>query len=163
MNVMATLILCAGVFDDLRTQKIHNKLILALLALTVLALLILSGPYAFIPALYSFLLALAFALPLTLAGVLGAGDMKLFAVFALATDMVGVTHVAIFSVVWGALLGLLRALFMGKARELLLSTTQLIWMKGGPAREAFKFPYSVALLFGWLSHLTVTHLGMSLW
>ena len=163
MEIVATLILLAGVVDDLRSQKVHNKLIIALFSLTVLALIIISGPLSLIPASISFLLALGFAIPLALVGVLGGGDMKLFAVFALATNTHAVMEVAVFSLIWGALLGTTRAILMGQGKNLLLSTTQLLWVKGGPGATQFRIPYTIALLFGWMSHMTLMHLGISLW
>lgn len=163
MEIAATLILLAGVIDDLRSQKVHNKLIIALFSLTVLALIIISGPFSLVSGSVSFLLALGFAIPLALAGVIGGGDMKLFAVFGLATNTHAVLEVAAFSLIWGALLGTTRAILMGQGKSLLLSTTQLLWTKGGPGSTEFRIPYTVALLFGWMSHLTLMHLGISLW
>lgn len=162
MEVLATLILLSGVIDDLWTQKVHNKLIIALFAITVVALIFFFGPYSLFSASLSFILALAFGVPLVLVGVLGGGDMKLFAVFGLATNTSAVLGVAIYSLIWGALLGVTRALIMGRFQDLLLSTSQLLWVKGD-ARQEFKVPYTIALLFGWLTHLTLVRLGVSPW
>lgn len=162
MEVLATLILLSGVIDDLWTKKVHNKLIIVLFAITIITLVVFFGPYSLFSASLSFVLALAFGIPLVLVGVLGGGDMKLFAVFGLATNTSAVLGVAVYSLVWGALLGVVRALFMGRLQELLLSTSQLLWVKGNAGQE-FKVPYTVALFFGWLTHLTLIQLGASPW
>ncbi|HAG91536.1 MAG TPA: hypothetical protein DCL41_06675 [Bdellovibrionales bacterium] len=162
MEIFATTLLIAGMIDDLRSQKIHNKLILALVAATLIFLTINSGFAGIVSGGVSFLVALAFAVPLTLAKVLGGGDMKLFAVFGLATNIPAVLGVAVFSLFWGALLGVVRAGLGGQLKGLILSTTQLLWTKG-EGHQAFRIPYSVALLLGWMTHLTLLHAGMSLW
>lgn len=163
MDILATVILLAGVVDDLRSQKVHNKLIIFLFLLTVATLIYLSGPTSLIPSSISFALALAFSLPLVLVGVLGGGDMKLFAVFGLATNIPAVLGVAVYSLLWGALLGVVRALISGKFKTLVLSTTQLLWTKGGSSNSEFKIPYTVALFFGWLTHMSLLHMGASPW
>jgi prepilin peptidase CpaA len=162
MEIWATLILVLAAIDDLRSQKVHNKLVIALLIFTFIALLVTGGPYSILPGLVSFSVALMFAIPLTLVRVIGGGDMKIFAVFGLATNISAVIGVAIFSILWGALLGLIRALFMGNFKELLLSTSQLLWVKG-ESRTEFKIPYTIALLVGWLTHLTLVRMGVSPW
>lgn len=162
MTIVATLILFCGMLDDLRSQKVHNKLILVLFFVALLSLIALHGVYALPSALLSFALALAFGIPLVLVGAIGGGDMKLLAVFGLATHISAVLGVAIYSLLWGALLGLVRAGFMGKLQDLVLSTTQLLWVRGA-THSALKIPYTVALFFGWLTHLTLVQVGVSPW
>lgn len=163
MYMLATFILFSGVLDDLRSQKVHNKLIIALFCITIILVPVLSGPSALITALVSFGLALMFSIPLVLVGVIGGGDMKLFAVFGLATNVPAVIGVGVYSLAWGALLGVVRAALSGKFQELLLSTTQLLWIKKGPGQKQFKIPFTVALFFGWLTHVTLVQLGQSPW
>ena len=163
MDILATVILLAGVVDDLRSQKVHNKLIIFLFLLTVVAIVFLSGPIALLSSSLGFFMALAFSIPLVLVGVLGGGDMKLFAVFGLATNVSAVLGVAVYSIFWGALLGVVRALISGQFKALMLSTTHLLWAKGGSTATEFKIPYTIALFFGWLTHMTLLHMGVSPW
>lgn len=163
MDVLATFILLSGVLDDLRSQKVHNKLIIALFCITLILTPILLGPSALVSALISFGLALMFSIPLVLIGVIGGGDMKLFAVFGLATNIPAVIGVGVYSLIWGALLGIIRAAMGGKLQELVLSTTQLLWIKKGSGQKQFKIPFTVAMFFGWLTHLTLVQMRMSPW
>lgn len=163
MEFLATSILFAGMIDDLRSKKVHNKLIIALLVITVVAEIYFKGVFGLTSGLLGFALALVFGIPLVLTGVLGGGDMKLLAVFGLATNSMAVLWVVIYSLVWGAFLGVVRAIFMGKLSELVLSTTNMLWTRGGAAQNDFKIPYTVALFFGWLTHLSLMRLGVSLW
>ncbi len=163
MEFLATSILFAGMIDDLRSKKVHNKLIIALTIITLISVVYLNGIFGLTAGLLGFALALVFGIPLVLTGVLGGGDMKLLAVFGLATNSMAVLWVVIYSIIWGALLGVVRAIFMGRFSELVLSTTNMLWTRGGTAQNDFKFPYTVALFFGWLTHLSLMRLGVSLW
>lgn len=162
MEILGSVILVCGVIDDLRSQKVHNALVLSLFALTLVTISILSGPSSLIFGFYGFALALLFTLPLFFAKVIGGGDVKLFAIFGLATTMNAVFHVAILSILWGALLGLVRSILSGQFKQLILSTTQLLWTKG-EGQKQFKIPFTVALLFGWMTYLSLNQVGVLLW
>lgn len=162
MTLLGTFVLAAGVIDDLRSQKVHNYLILILFLITFVTVLVVSGVAGLATGALSFLLALFFGMPLFFAKMLGAGDVKLFAVFGLATDFNAVLHVAVLSILWGALLGVVKAIFSGQLQTLILSTTQMLWTKGEGAKQ-FRIPFTVAMFFGWMTHLSLIRMGVSIW
>lgn len=80
--------------------------------------------------------------------------MKLMLAFGLASHWQAVTSVAIFSIVWGALFGVIRALLDGQLLHLLKNTLRLTSGKlKADSPELHHIPYTVALAFAWLSHL----------
>lgn len=156
--LIPTIVLLAGVIDDLRSRKVHNYLVLTLAALAFTTTFIFGGLPGVKEGLLAFLTALAIGIPLTLARVVGAGDMKLLAAFALATNWSAVVTVSVASVFWGALLGVVRAL-LGRDLGTLMATTWLVMKRQKPeAQTLHHIPYSVALFFGWLTHLTLSRL-----
>lgn len=152
-------ILGVGVFDDLRSKKVHNKLILILLPIALLSQFIGFGLSGISYGAFGFLLALSLTIPMVLAGMLGGGDMKLFSVFALATNMNAAIWVGMTSLFWGALLGIFRAIFLGQGLVLLTNTMGLLRKEKPKEAHLTKIPYTVALLFGWLTYLTFQFIG----
>src|SRR5687768_5345683 len=82
--VTASAILIAGVIDDFRTRKVHNRLFLACSAIALVVVAAAGGIAAVPTAIFGFLAGLAIFLPLVLIKAIGAGDMKLLAAFGIA-------------------------------------------------------------------------------
>ena len=158
--VVPTLILLAGVVDDLKTRKVHNRLVLILMGLALSSSLITWGPHGFVFALIGGLVAIAIGVPLTISGIIGAGDMKIIVAFGLSTSWTAVLWVYIYSLIWGALLGVFRALLRGEGRVLFAKTFSFATFQKGTPLPLQKIPYTVALLFGWLTLMSLTHLGV---
>lgn len=148
-----TAILIAGVADDLRSRMFHNWLFLVCSFFALVAVLLSQG----VPGLYfgmiGFAAAFALLFPLVVLGVLGAGDMKLLAAFGIATGWESVLAVTAFSLVWGAIFGLVKVLVSGQGRVLALNMVSIVSLKKRETLELHRIPYSVALLMGWLSHV----------
>jgi Flp pilus assembly protein protease CpaA len=152
INVVSTFILLAGVVDDLRSRKIHNSLLVGLLLLTVLAVFTIRGFEGIGYGFMCLVLSLVLTFPLTYLRALGGGDMKLFAVFALTSDPASVMWVLLYSLVVGALMGLVRATLSGDLLTVLRSTTLVALDRANRPTGEFNIPFSVALFFGWLLH-----------
>lgn len=162
MWALATLVLIAGMVDDLRSRKVHNALVLSLLALTLLASLWLRGLDGSLTGGLALLLALVTTIPLFAMGVLGGGDVKLFAVFALAVDPVSMFWTLVYSVVWGALFGVTRAAMQKQLLVLVRNTYKISGRQKVEVQELHKIPYTFALLLGWFTQLTLLHMGGAL-
>ncbi len=154
--ILPTLILLSGVIDDLRCRKVHNILVLFCLLAALTTVGIQSGYMALPYALLSGVITLIICLPLVIAQVMGAGDMKLLMAFAVATGWSSALWVLIYSFLWGALLGVFRAILRGEGRLLLFSTIHVAMLKKASPLPLQKIPYTVALLFGWLTLLSLT-------
>jgi prepilin peptidase CpaA len=153
--IVPSMILIAGLVDDLKSKKVHNWLALSLAAAAALGQLVFYGLDGLLAGLYGGLTAIAMMLPFVLVRIIGAGDMKLMVAFGIATSMTTVFWTFLFSFVWGALLGLFRALLSKQGKKLILNSFRIL---RGSAREDLELqtmPYTVALFFGWLTHVTL--------
>ena len=90
-------------------------------------------------------------LPLVLMGATGAGDMKFMMSFGILMGTIDIFQIFLFALFWGAFIGVLQAFLAGKG-ALLLNNLLGFSMKLKPA-ETNKIPYTVAILFGWLSFI----------
>lgn len=88
--------------------------------------------------------------PLVFMKALGAGDIKLMASFCLLTNIFTSGWVFIYSLFWGLLFGLIRMAMAGDLKVFFQS-----FVLRNPQVKSNKIPYTVAILFGWLSFLTI--------
>jgi prepilin peptidase CpaA len=156
---VATFTLLAGMADDFRSRKVHNHLVLALFAVSVLASLYIRGIEGSIFGASSMILALMVGVPLFMVGVWGGGDVKLFAVFAFSVDPTSMFWTMIYSFIWGGLFGLVRAALQKQLLTLVRNTYKLATRQRTQAQELHKIPYSFALLLGWFTQLTLLRVG----
>jgi Flp pilus assembly protein protease CpaA len=157
-------ILTAGTIDDLRSKKIHNKLILSLLPVAIFSQLYVgyytgSSFSALGYGALAFGVALGISVPMVLSGMLGGGDMKLYAVFAIATNIAATVYVGFYSLFWGALFGVMRAILMGQGLVLFYNMVGLVKREKPAEAHLTKIPYSVALLFGWMTYMSLRQMG----
>lgn len=159
MWIVATAILMLGMFDDLRSRKVHNSLLLALFPLALLSSLYFRGFDGTMMGLGAFILALILTVPLFAGGILGGGDVKLFAVFAFCVDTSSMFYTLLYSVVWGAVFGLTRAAANKRLMVLVRNTMKAARHQRLRPQEIHKIPYTFALLLGWFTQLTLLHAG----
>lgn len=152
--IASSVILVAGVIDDLRSRKFHNWLFLSCTAFAIVVTVIASGPSALVTAMMGFMAGFAILLPLVLMNIVGAGDMKLMAAFGLLAGWNAVIEVVVFAFVWGAIFGVVRALVSGHGKTLLRNLFLIVvYREKGQSLELQRIPFTVAILFGWLTHL----------
>lgn len=159
MMAVATLTLVAGMVDDLRSRKVHNALVLVLLAIVAASSLYFRGVNDSMTGLLALVLALVCTIPLFAARILGGGDVKLFGVFALAVDPVSMFWTLIYSFIWGALFGVTRAALSKQLPMLVRNTTRIVGRQKVQAQEIHKIPYTFALLLGWFTQVTMMRAG----
>lgn len=151
---LATFTLIAGMVDDLRSRKVHNELVLTLLALVAGSCFYFTGFEGLMTGTGAMLLALVLTIPLFAFRILGGGDVKLFAVFALAVNPLIMFWTLIYSFVWGALFGVTRAALSNQLLAVVKNTTKIGQRQKVEAQHIHKIPYTFALLLGWLTQLT---------
>ncbi len=151
---VATITLVAGMVDDLRSRKVHNALVLVLLPIVAFSSLYFRGIDGTLVGVGSMLLALILTIPLFAVRVIGGGDVKLFAVFALALDPLSMFWTLIYSFFWGGLFGVTRAVLSRQLLALVRNTTKAASRQKIHTQEIHKIPYTFALLLGWLTQLT---------
>lgn len=159
MMAVATLTLVAGMVDDLRSRKVHNALVLVLLAIVTASSLYFRGVQESVPGLLAFVLALVCTIPLFATRILGGGDVKLFAVFALAVEPVSMFWTLVYSFIWGAIFGVTRAALNKQLPMLVRNTTRIVGRQKVQAQEIQKIPYTFALLLGWFTQITMMRAG----
>jgi Flp pilus assembly protein protease CpaA len=159
MWAIATFTLVAGVVDDLRSRKVHNALVLTLFAIVVGASLFIRGFDGSAVGAESLVLSLLLTLPLYVSGVIGGGDVKLFAVFAFALDPLSTLWTLAYSILWGGLFGITRALLSRRLHILVRNTYRVGRRQKVDVQDLHRIPYTFALLLGWFTQLTLMRLG----
>ncbi len=149
--ILPALILLSAVLDDLRSRKIHNILILVLLAVALFSVLIFQGVQGLFPALLNLLIALGISIPLVLLKIIGGGDMKLYAVLALVLSPRALIVSLICAFFWGAVLGLIKVILDKKTGVMYVNFLSLLKLKKPSSDMLHSFPFSVSLFLGWLS------------
>lgn len=149
--ILPALLLLSAVVDDLRSKKIHNYLILVLLAVAFISVLVVQGVQGLFPALLNLLIALGIGVPLVLLKIIGGGDMKLYAVLALVLSHRAVILSLVCALFWGALLGLIKVILDKKAGLMYINLLSLLKLKKPSSDMLHSFPFSISLFLGWLS------------
>lgn len=162
MIAVATFILVAGMVDDLRSRKVHNALVLSLLALAALASLYFRGLEGSWTGIGAMLLALVLTVPLFATRILGGGDVKLFAVFALTVEPMTMFWTLVYSFVWGVLFGVTRAALEKNLMMIVRNTYHIARRQKVELQTIQKIPYTFALLMGWFTQLTLLRAGGAL-
>lgn len=162
--IVPTLILLCGVINDIKSRKVRNWLVIALAMASLLFTLVTYGTEALSGSFLSMMTALLICLPFVLTRIMGAGDMKLFGAFAIAVSVPAVINSFIYSLFWGMLLGVLSTVFSGQFKNMISNTINIAKLKNSEATDLHQVPYTVALLFGWLTFVTLSRFpGLQLW
>lgn len=153
--IAPSFVLLAGLITDLRSRKIYNLLV-GICALVVIAsTYFLFGTSGLQNGLLSSGMALVLTLPLVVFKILGGGDLKLFVVFGFATSMTTVMNVLIYSLFWGAIIGIGYAIYSGQATVLFSNLLKIL--KGTPRAklQLQKIPYTVPLVLAWFTYVAL--------
>ncbi len=157
---VATGILIWAVIEDLRSRKFSNRSFLISCAIALLTSIALGSgsnlSSEIISATLGFGAGLVFFLPLVLAGVIGAGDMKLMAAFGILVGWHAVLWTGVYGLVWGAVFGVIQIIVRGELRGLKENLTTLAITRSKGNMQLHRIPFTAPLLLGWLSHLVAT-------
>lgn len=163
MWIVATLILTVGFVDDLRSRKVHNSVVLFLLSTVIATSIYCRGWDGSITGLTAFGVALLMTIPLFAFGILGGGDVKLFAIFSLALDPLSAVWTFVYSILWGALFGVVHAALHNQLPTLVRNTLKSASMRHRLQRqEVQKIPYTFAYLLGWFTQITFLRMAGAL-
>lgn len=159
-NLVISAVLIAAVYTDLRTQKVPNNLILVSAFVSVLVLVFVDGLSGFTSVLSSMGTMFIFALPLYLLRAIGGGDLKLLFVFSILASWYSIITTVFASLVWGSILGVAQAIFAGNGKVLFQNVFRIASRNKTEQTVLHKIPYTVAILFGWLTDLTLQNVGL---
>jgi prepilin peptidase CpaA len=149
---VATGILVAAVISDLRSRKFPNSLFLFSTAASLITVIAVSGWAGLPSALLGFLAGVALMLPLVLAKMVGAGDLKLLAAFGILAGASATTNVAIYGMLWAGVFGLASVIFRGQIKTLWANLVAIVLLKQREGLKYHHIPLTVGFLFGWMSY-----------
>ena len=158
--LLTTLILVVGVGDDLRSRKIHNKLILILLPVAFIGTILLKGFSGLLTSGLSSLLAFIMSVPLYITKIIGGGDLKLLVVFAFTTSWMDTGLSLLYSLPWALLLGVFKIILDKKFRVFISNLIFLAKFQKPDLSTLHTIPFSLALLFGWLTCVSLKRGGL---
>jgi len=160
--ILTLLLLGASVGDDLRSRKVHNSLITSIFVVSLWSALAMYGISSVAQIATSMVGAIAFCLPLYLLRAFGGGDFKLMIAISPLLAWTDVGWTLAFSLVWGAILGLLMVVLKNELRAFLHNLFSLAIKSPVGEKSLHKVPFTVAIFFGFLTHWTLVQRGVSL-
>lgn len=158
-NLIVLAALAGAVFTDLKSKRVDNRFVLGVLAVGVVAQLALHGVSGLLNMGASIMTAFAFGLPLYLLKVFGGGDFKLMIAISSLIDWKATIIVYLISFVWGAVLGLFRVILAGGLKSVFHNMLGLALKNKPQQSQLHVMPFTVAIFFAFLSHLTFKQLG----
>lgn len=159
---LTLLFIGASVFDDFRTRKVHNSLVISTFVLSFLAAIYFYSAASILQILTAIIGTFLFCLPLYLFKALGGGDIKfLVAISPLWTwsDMFGVLF---YSLTWGAILGVVHVIIQGKFLSFVENFKSMALRQPVQETSLHKIPYTIAIFFGFLTQWSLIQKGISL-
>lgn len=157
--LLSGLILVFCVIDDLKTRKIHNKLILILFPLALAGAFFLKD-HSLVTIAIASLLSLIISIPLYIGKVVGGGDLKCFFVFSMTVTWMEVWQVFFYSLPWVLMLGVLKLTFDKKIKNFLSNLVSILKFKSLEQKSLHTIPFSVGLLFGWMTLFFLQKVGI---
>lgn len=161
--ILPTIILSSGCFTDIRSRRVPNKLVLVLFVMTLSTILIAYGFHEILVGLSGLSAAIVLNLPLFLLKIVGGGDLKLMAVFGLATNWDTTVNVTLFGLIWGLLLGLVSIVTNKNLKVFFQNLNLMTRTKSVDGVQPHSIPFTIALFLGWVTHATMTYYGVTLW
>lgn len=160
--ILTLLLLGASVWDDLRTRKVHNRLLISTFVLSLVSALFFLGPSAVLQIFSSILGAFAFCLPLYLLRVVGGGDFKLLIAISPLWTWSDIAWTLGYSLVWGAILGLVVVILRKELFQFIQNLKSIALKNPVEQKLLHKIPYTIAIFFGFLTHWTLMQKGISI-
>ena len=154
-TIIPSIILLGALVTDLRSHKIFNSWVMISIVLAACNAFYFFGWSGLQEGAIAGLVVLVVMIPLVLIGALGAGDMKVLFAFALTSTFQEIFSVLIFSILWGAVIGIVTAIFKGQIKRLFGNTLGILTGKVHDTSQFQKVPYTAALILGWLTYLVI--------
>ena len=153
-------LMIGSVFTDLRSRKIPNRMLFGTLLFFLALQFAFSGWVGLWPMLGSVAAAFFCTLPLYLMKAIAAGDAKLLLVSSILLPWQIVASTCLYSLIWGALLGVCKVLLSGQGKVFVLNIKGLVTGQKPDPQTVTAIPYSIAIFFAFLSSLTLSFWGV---
>lgn len=165
LNILALALLALAVADDLRTQKIHNWLSLSSLVICSIAIVfhhVNTADHSLLEPLKAFGAALVLGLLLFQFNVWGGGDAKMYIAVSPLLLFAETPIYLVCCLVWGSILGVAYAALSSKLSAMANNLFAVVsHRKGIGSQHLVKVPFSVALLLGYLTLMTLRAAGLT--
>ena len=161
-NILVLIALGFAVFTDLKVKKVDNRFVVGIFIIGILAQIFVHGFSGIVLMASAFSTAVALGLPLYLMKVFGGGDFKLLLAVSTLLDWKAVIVVTLASLFWGAILGIFRVAFQGDIKSVFTNLLSVFLRNNAHIQKLHAMPFTVAILFGFLSHLTLSQVGWEL-
>lgn len=142
--------------DDIRSKKIHNKLLLFLTPFVLISVFLLKGFVGLKVGLLLASLVIFCGIPLQMIRFIGGGDLKLLVVFAVTVPWLGFIYSLAYALIWATFLGLFKIILDKQIKSFLLNIFFLFKFKKMEKNNLHTIPFSICLLLGWLSQYSLT-------
>lgn len=151
--IIYIILLGGAIVQDLLWRKVKNLYVIAAL---VAAFLFQTTQLGFhlstaVTLIQSFGMALAIGIGLYAIRILGAGDIKIFAATAVLLPFQNIPMIYFYSLIWGALFGVIRYILSGKVMTLVQNMISITNPVARKAMEMQTIPFTVAILLGALT------------
>lgn len=156
----AGLLLLAALYQDLKSQKVTNQLVVAAFVISIILVIMLDGFSGLWPAAGSFGTAILCMLPLYLLRAVGGGDLKLVLAVSPLITWNGMMTFVFASLIWGALLGIIRVALQGKGKQFAANLVAIVSRSKADSVSLSKIPFTVGLLFGFLTQVSLERVGV---
>lgn len=157
--MMPTALLLAACLTDIRYKKVLNWFVVAGFVFVLGHHSLFGGKELLAEGASGLVMAFVLCLPLYLMKGLGGGDLKIFAVFGFATNVDTVLFTFLAALVWGSLLGVIRAIFNKQGDVLFSNFIKLLKFQKPERHTLHQIPFTVALLAGWFSYVIYNGYG----
>ena len=147
--LIATTLLIVAVIMDMVTGKFPNWLFITSYIAGAVWLAMSTDSVGFMKGILFSIIIFATLAPLVLIKAIGGGDIKLLTAFSLFVGWQLTVDTFIYSLFWGLLLGFLKLALSGQLKNF----AQLAFNRN--SSRANKVPYTVAILLGWFSVLSI--------
>jgi len=151
--IAPTIILLGALITDVRSHKIYNNWVILSIVLALASSYFFFGFEGLQSGAQGGAVALMITLPLVILGALGAGDMKILFAFGLATTYSTVFSVIVVSFIWAAVIGIIVAIYRGRAKALAINTAKLLASQTRDQKVMHKLPFAVALMCAWATYI----------
>lgn len=159
--LVPTLLLVIGVFEDLRSRKIPNQLNLLFLLVGLANQSFWFGFNGLGQAALGAVAAFGLAIPFYLLRIFGGGDFKLLVVLGTFTGIGYLVPTMGLILVWGGIFALVHSLTSGRISHVASNVVSVILVrKPLPDPLLHRIPFTLPILFGWLSLLSLLNLGV---
>ncbi len=159
---MPTALLLAACLTDIKYKKILNWFVVVSF-LVVLGYHLMFGHKEILFEGFTGLgMAIILTLPMYLMRAMSSGDLKIFTVFGFSTNVDAVIFTFIASLVWGSILGVVRAIFNKQGNVLWSNFIKIVKLQKPEPHTLHQIPFTVALLAGWFTYVLYTGYGRAL-